>query len=198
MDDFKVIAKILVTAYPAKNFLGDEYSLGLWYKALQDIPYPILNKAVTNYVMTSRYPPTIADIRELSYKLSNAPEMLGSSAWNQLIRALRRAYSPESQTVWEQLPDITKMVVGGYTEFRQWAKTDITSLESVQRPMFIKRFEEYQKREMTAKITPQAVRVPLPQLPEGPKRVQIEEKPQTDRADAPTDRLKALRERLNK
>lgn len=196
LDDFKVVIKGLTTAYPQQSFIKDEYALNLWYTALQDIPYPTLNKAATNYIMTNKFPPTIADMRELSYRLSNAAPMLGPAAWNQLIRALRQAYAPNSETVWEQLPDITKRIVGGYSTFRQWGNTSLESLETVQRPMFIKRFEEYQRREMTAAITPAAVRLPEPALPESPKTPQIEQKASGDSVEAPADRMKALRERL--
>lgn len=194
-DDFKTVMKILTTAYPQQNFIKDEYAFNLWYKALQDIPYPTLNKAATNYVMTHKYPPTIADMRELSYRLSNAAPMLGPAAWNQLIRALRQSHAPDSEMYWEQLPDITKQIVGGYSAFRQWGSTSIESLESVQRPMFIKRFEEYQRREMTAAITPASVRTPQPALPETPKTEQIEQK-NSGGVEAPADMVNALRERL--
>ena len=67
IDDFKVIVKILKAAYPRDNFIPNDYTFSLWYKALQDIQYPTLNKAATNYIMTNKFPPTIADIRSLSY-----------------------------------------------------------------------------------------------------------------------------------
>lgn len=196
-DDFKTVMRGLVTAYPQQNFLPNEYAYNLWYTALQDIPYPTLNKAATNYIMTHRFPPTIADLRELSYRLSNSAPMLAPNAWNQLIRALRQAYAPNSEDIWDQLPDITKQIVGGYSTFRQWGNTSLESLESVQRPMFIKRFEEYQRREMTDAITPASVRLPQPALPDTPKVEQIEQKKEGGGVEAPADMMKALRERLN-
>lgn len=196
-EDFKVVMKGLVAAYPQQKFMVDEYSYNLWYTALQDIPYPTLNKAATNYIMTHRFPPTIADLRELSYRLSNSAPMLAPNAWNQLIRALRQAYAPNSEDIWDQLPDITKQIVGGYSTFRQWGNTSLETLEGVQRPMFIKRFEEYQRREMTAAITPASVRPPQPALPETPKHEQIEQKKEGGGVEAPADMMKALRERLN-
>lgn len=194
-DDFKVVMKGLATAYPQQNFLKDEYSWNLWYTALQDIPYPTLNKCATNYIMSHKFPPTIADIRELAYRLSNDAPMLAPAAWNQLIRALRQAYSPESETIWEQLPDITKRIVGGYSAFRQWGNTSLESLETVQRPMFLKRFDEYQRREMMDAITPISVRLPQPQLPETPKTERIAEK-KAEGVEAPEALMKRLKERL--
>ena len=198
VDDFKVIVKILKAAYPRDNFIPNNYTFGLWYKALQDIQYPTLNKAVTNYIMTNKFPPTIADIRSLSYRLTNRPDMLSSAAWNQLIRALRQSYSPDAETYWEQLPERTKLIVGGFATFRAWGNTSLESLESVQRPMFIKRWEEYQRREMTEEAIPAGLRTPQPALEETP-RVQIEEKQERGNGvEAPADMIQALKERLNK
>ena len=198
MDDFKVIVKILKAAYPRDNFIPNEYTFNLWYKALQDIQYPTLNKAVTNYIMTNKFPPTIADIRSLSYRLTNRPDMMSSAAWNQLLRALRQSYSPDAETYWEQLPERTKLIVGGFATFRAWGNTSLESLESVQRPMFIKRWEEYQRREMTEAAIPAGLRTPQPALEETP-RVQIEDKQERGNGvEAPADMIQALRERLNK
>lgn len=193
-DDFKVIMASLKGAFPTWNI--DQHGLNLWYTTLQDIPYPTLSKAATNYIMTHKFAPTIADLRELSYRLSTDAPMLAPAAWNQLIRALRQAYSPDSEMYWDQLPDITKKIVGGYTTFRQWGNTSLETLESVQRPMFIKRFDEYQRREMIDKITPISVRPPQPAIPGTPQRDLIEEK-RGDGVEAPDDLMKKLRERLN-
>ena len=195
LDDFKVVIKGLTTAYPQQSFIKDEYALNLWYTALQDIPYPTLNKAATNYIMTHKFAPTIADLRELSYRLSTDAPMLAPAAWNQLIRALRQAYSPDSEMYWDQLPDLTKKIVGGYSTFRQWGNTSLETLESVQRPMFIKRFDEYQRREMVDKITPIGVRPPQTAIPETPQKNLIEEK-KGEGVEAPEDLMKKLRERL--
>lgn len=192
-DDFKVIVASLKSAFPSWKM--DELAFNLWYTTLQDIPYPTLNKAAMNYIMTNKYNPTIADLRELSYRLSTDAPMLAPAAWNQLIRALRQAYSPDSEMYWDQLPDLTKKIVGGYSTFRQWGNTSLETLESVQRPMFIKRFDEYQRREMVDKITPVSVRPPQTAIPETPQKNLIEEK-KGEGVEAPEDLMKKLRERL--
>ena len=193
-DDFKVVVASLKSAFPSWKM--DELTFNLWYTTLQDIPYPTLNKAAMNYIMTNKYNPTIADLRELSYRLSTDAPMLAPAAWNQLIRALRQAYSPDSEMYWEQLPDLTKKIVGGYTTFRQWGNTSLETLESVQRPMFLKRFEEYQRREMMDKITPISIRPPQTAIPTTPRTELIEEK-KGDGVEAPEEMLRKLKERLN-
>ena len=92
--------------------------------------------------------------------------MLASNAWDQLIRALRYSYAPESEDVWRQLPPITKEIVGGYAAFRAWGNTETQALESVQRPMFVKRFEDIQARDRKQSTAPGFFREPRPSLPD--------------------------------
>lgn len=197
VEDFRAIVRGLQAAFPRDNFIPNEYTFNLWYTALQDIPYPSLNRASTSYIMSNRFPPTIADIRQLAYDLSAQPDELPSVSWNQLLRALRMSYAPNSEEVWEQLPEITKKIVGGYATFRAWGNTELSALESVQRPMFVKRFEEYSQRERRAAAIPQALRKPKPALPAPPEKPAIEVKQSAgESVKAPGEMMKALRERL--
>lgn len=199
VEDFRTIVRGLQAAFPRDNFIPNEYTFNLWYTALQDIPYPSLNKASTSYIMSNRFPPTIADIRQLAYDLSAQPDELPSAAWNQLLRALREAYAPDSEEVWNQLPDITKKIVGGYATFRAWGNTELSALESVQRPMFVKRFEEYSQRERQAAAIPQALRKPEPALPQPPARTAIEDKESTgESVQAPKEMLEQLYQKLGR
>ena len=197
IEDFRVIVRGLQAAYPRDTFIPNEYTFNLWYTALQDIPYPSLNRASTSYIMSNRFPPTIADIRQLAYDLTSQPDELPSAAWNQLLRALRMSYAPNSEDVWNQLPDITKKIVGGYATFRAWGNTELSALESVQRPMFVKRFEEYTQREREAAAIPQALRKPQTALPEPPAKPAIEDRRRTgESVQAPQAMMKRLREKL--
>ena len=199
IEDFRTLVRALQAAYTRESFIPNEYTFNLWYTTLQDIPYPSLNKACQNYIMTNKFPPTIADIRQLAYDLSAQPDELPSAAWNQLLRALREAYAPDSEEVWNQLPDITKKIVGGYATFRAWGNTELSALESVQRPMFVKRFEEYSQRERQAAAIPQALRKPEPALPQPPARTAIEDKKNTGESiQAPKEMLEHLYQKLGR
>lgn len=198
IEDFRTIIRGLQAAFPRDNFIPNEYTFNLWYTTLQDIPYPSLLKASQNYIMTNRFPPTIADLRQLAYDMSVKPDVLASQAWNQLLRALRMSYAPDSRDVWEQLPEITKQCVGGYATFRAWGNTELSALESVQRPMFVKRYEEIQYRTRREDAVPEAIRKPLPTLADEHLAIESIEKPQdkSGSVECPQDRLAELRKKL--
>jgi hypothetical protein len=203
VQDFRTIVRALSAAYPRDNFIPDEYSFNLWYTRLQDIPYITLKRAADNYIMTNRFAPTIADMRSYAQDMDVAFDMLAAQAWDQLLRALRMSYAPESEQVWNELPDVTKQCVGGYATFRAWGNTENSSLESVQRPMFIKRFEELQKRVRKEGSAQERFREPLPSLMTAEQKT-IDYRPETpDKAPAkPSGRSRAddlaeLRKRLS-
>lgn len=158
-----------------------------------------LHRASLNYIMTNRYAPTIADLRAYVQDMEKALDTLASQAWDQLLRALRYSYAPESEQVWNDLPEITKQCVGGYATFRAWGNTETGSLETVQRPMFMKRYEVLQKRDRIEQSVPDGLRKkPLPKI----GTMASEQKAidacteKRDTVSAPTDRLAKLRERL--
>ena len=201
IEDFRQIIHVLTAAYPNSKLIPDEFTFNLWYTRLQDIPYLTLKRAANNYIMTNRYAPTIADMRTYAQDMDVAFDMLAAQAWDQLLRALRMSYAPESEQVWKELPEITKQCVGGYSTFRAWGNTDTASLESVQRPMFIKRYEVYQSRERKELSVPEGLRKkPLPSI-SGSEHTAIEEKPVTpdkNRTEAPADKMAELRRRLGR
>lgn len=166
---------------------------------MQDISYPTLHRASLNYIMTNRYAPTIADMRAYVQDMETALETLASQAWDQLLRALRYSYAPESEQVWNELPEITKQCVGGYATFRSWGNTENSALESVQRPMFLKRYEVIQKRDRIEQSVPDGLRKkPLPTIETmaGEQKAIEADTEKREPVPAPADRLAKLRERL--
>ena len=190
-----------------KTMYGKEYTpdtIKLWTGTLQDISFSDASYALVSWFQTEHWAPLPADIRAKVYNLKTEPDVLASQAWDQLLRALRNAYAPESERIWNELPDITKQIVGGYATFRAWGNTETASLESVQRPMFVKRFEELQKRVRKEGSAQERFREPLPSLMTAEQKT-IDYRPETP-GKAPAkpsgrskvDDLAELRKRLRR
>ena len=190
-----------------KTMYGKDYTtdtIKLWTGTLQDISFSDASYALVSWFQTEHWAPLPADIRAKVYNLKTEPDVLASQAWDQLLRALRNAYAPESERIWNELPDITKQIVGGYATFRAWGNTETASLESVQRPMFVKRFEELQKRVRKEGSAQERFREPLPSLMTAEQKT-IDYRPETpDKAPAKpsgrskVDDLAELRKRLRR
>lgn len=198
IEDFRVIMRGLTSAYPRDNFIPNEYTFNLWYSALHDIDYPALNRAAQSYIMSNKFPPAISDIRQLAYDLDAPADDLAAEEWARLMKALGHAGSPEAADHWERLPEITREIVGGFSEFREWANTPTANLMSVQRPMFIKRFEELTKKRRLSGPVPSSLRIPEKQLEAyTPPAIENKEYRTTDKVEAPVDLLDKLKKRLS-
>lgn len=98
-DEFKVLVKGMKAVYTQPTFLPDRDAVNVWYKLLQDIDYNIANAAIQKYMLTQKFPPTIADIREMAATVSNGDKPLWSDGWEQVLNNLRKygmcTYDPD-------------------------------------------------------------------------------------------------------
>lgn len=198
IDDFKTIMRGLIAAYPRDNFIPNEYTFNLWYKALSDFDYVTLNKAAQAYMMLNKFPPTIADIRRIACDMVLPADEIAAEEWNRLMKALGQAGSPDAVERWQKLPEVTREIVGGFSEFREWSMLPITDLMTVHRPMFIKRFEERTKQKRLTAPLPAQLRKPERMLEEHlPPMLENGQEQQSGRGTAaPADLIAKLRERL--
>lgn len=89
-----------------------------WYTALTDIDFEMAKVAVMRWVMTEKWLPSIADIREGVAQITE-PTMDWSEAWSQAMDAVKN-YGPYAQKeAMDSLDDVTKEAVKriGFMEF---------------------------------------------------------------------------------
>lgn len=84
--EFLRLAEAIKTAYPKEGLLATKEAMQLWYSMLKDIDYPTAAAAVKAYIALKKFPPTIADIREMA-----TPKQADwSDAWGEVQNAIRR------------------------------------------------------------------------------------------------------------
>src|SRR6476620_7208311 len=82
-------AKFLILVksnYPNYYKDSDEFAtnmlLNSWHKAFQDIPVQTMINVFDKHLITSRYPPTVNELREAALKIiSPKPQISGEIAW---------------------------------------------------------------------------------------------------------------------
>ena len=62
-DDVKKIFALMILAYPSMSEITTE-KIDIWHELLSDIDFEAAEKAVKEHIKTSRFVPTIAEIRE--------------------------------------------------------------------------------------------------------------------------------------
>lgn len=145
-EQWALLVKVLKSAYPQyTNFLADQYSLELWYRALQDIPYEALNLAIQRQISTNRYPPSIAELRaSVSLK-----EKDWSEAWEEVRRAIRLYGSYNEAKALESMSPLTREIVERFG----FKEICMSENEDVYRANFRMAYEQTaKKREETAQL----------------------------------------------
>lgn len=151
-DEWKVLVKAMKAAYPSPNFLPDDWSVKLWYRMLQDIPYETLNLAVQRHISTNRYPPTIADLRGSMVK-----EKPWSEAWEEVKRSMWFYGMPREREALESMSPLTREIVKrlGYQSLC------MSENEAVDRANFRMIYEEEVKRKTEDAALPETVKARL-------------------------------------
>lgn len=104
----------LRSAYPnhAETLATPETAM-VWHEALKDIDYAVAQAAILKWVMTEKWPPSIADIRSSAVEITTETVKDWSEAWSDVERAVR--------------------LIGPYREAEAMARFDEATLEAVRR-----------------------------------------------------------------
>lgn len=138
------IAVYLKSAYGDK-FNLDKSGLKVWLDNLSDLPTAEVKQAVRAVIMTSPFPPTIADIRKMvaEGKVSNLP--IAEEAWGKVRKALQNSlYNSKEQ--FERLDDISKSIIGSPGALAVYASMNADEVETVIKSHFIKSYNEIRQR----------------------------------------------------
>lgn len=151
--EFGLFAMALKTYFPRENLLPNQQAMELWYRELSDIPYPVAEAALRQWVATNKWSPSIAEIRELTATIQHGDQMTWGESWEKALNAVRRYGSYNKQAALDSLDPLTRKCVEniGYM--------DLCMSENimVERAHFQKIFDVYAKRELTDKRLPQSL-----------------------------------------
>lgn len=108
--DFGKLVIAIRGAYRDKDFLKDSVSMEMWYECLKDIPYEVAVAAVQMHMMTSKWTPTISELREKVVDVQ-ADKTDWSDGWEEVQRAIRRHGYVDEKGALESMSPMTREVV---------------------------------------------------------------------------------------
>lgn len=143
---FRVLVKGMKAVYAQPTFLPDADAVGVWYQLLRDLDYRELSAAVQQHMMTSPFPPTIADLRRLATQMPEEINELG--AWALVRQAISNsAYNAEAE--FAKLPPMIQKAVGNPANLREMAMMDMDTVNSVEQSHFMRVYRATVEREKT-------------------------------------------------
>ena len=85
--EFAKVVMALRTYYPRENLIPNQQAADLWFLQLQDIEYSVAELAVSKWVSTNKWSPTIADLRETVRGMTQDLEEW-SAGWQEVLDAV--------------------------------------------------------------------------------------------------------------
>lgn len=152
-NEIVIILKKLKLAYP--RFYADiskedaQNTIVLWEDMFKGDDGQLVMAAVNNLIANFKYPPTIADIKEEMYKLTNkevAPIELWSIAKRMIGKGLYM-----TQAEFETYPAEIRAFFGGLSGLKDISKMDSETVNSVIQSNFLKQIKIIQDREKADK-----------------------------------------------
>lgn len=197
--EFEKIALALKAAYPNSNVLPDKYAMKIWYKALADLDYQVVENAVWEHINTAVWPPKIAEIREKCADRLCPMLTDWGEAWEEVQQAIRRYGSYREEEAAASLSRLTAVTV------RRMGFRNLCQSENpvADRAHFQRIYENLILRERHQAQLPEFVREERERLIESntPPVLQIEnkqDKPQSDSERASSEYVENLMKELRR
>jgi hypothetical protein len=125
--------KLLSAAYP--RYQLDPATPDVWCAVLSDIDVDALSKGVAEIVCTSRWFPSVAEVRDAAFTASEPERLTGYAAWSLLVETFGDV------DAYLELPDPVRCAarrVGG------WTSLAASTYPAVDRARFLEAFGELQ------------------------------------------------------
>ena len=153
------VMKILSVTYPRDAAYNDPAKVAntaeVWTMLLEDLPAQLVLVAVKKHCLTSRFPPTIAEIREAATVTANpALQTTAAEAWGEVIQAIRRYGMYREEEALASFSEHTRTVV----KTIGWKELCICEEPDVIRGQFRKAYETMATRRKETALLPAAFR----------------------------------------
>jgi hypothetical protein len=140
----------------------------LWEKTLSDVPYDVAENAVIKVLATSRFFPTIADIREAVGQITQPRTLDAMEAWGLIGEAIRKYGYYQQAEAMNFLPDEVVKMVRQFT----WRELCLSENPETLRAQFRMAWETRSKRTNELKALPIGIRELLEDTTKGMKLIE--------------------------
>lgn len=162
-DETKQILMRIQSTFPNWKPQSDlRFVVETWNEYLSDYDYEQVKAALKAFVMTdfSGFAPSVGQLIEILDRLGNGNELSEMAAWDAVSKALRRSlyYADEE---YAKLPEVVQKAVGSPEMLRNWAETDMKSIENVVQSNFMRTYRQELTRARELRKIPANVRALL-------------------------------------
>lgn len=150
---------VLQSAFPNYKVPDKTVAVNTWSSMLADYDYKLCVASLQSYIATdtSGFAPSIGQIIAKISSFNQSEELNEMEAWALVSKALRDStYHADER--FNELPEVVQNAVGSPGNLRNWAQTDINSIENVIQSNFIKTYRATVKRKKEYDALPSKVK----------------------------------------
>lgn len=162
-DAAKLVA-IVVTAYPNYDKFRDpkavEATVNLWALMFENDPGGIVGLAVKKHIATNKWPPSVAEIRELMLEAQHPELIPPDQAWAAVADLMYQVGEHNYGNLQQQLPPLIARAVEtiGYTALYEMHRAAyIGGKPGMDRVAFVQQYTPMYEREKAKAMTPKAI-----------------------------------------
>lgn len=178
-NEFAKIAMALKTSWPSFQIMPSEESKKVWFSMLQDLDYSICQNAIKQIIATSKFPPSIAEIREKYVESTSLHLPDAGEAWEEVMNGIRKYGTYEEEKALNSFSAPVRKAVKRIG-FRNLCLSENIVAD---RAHFFKLYESIVARERDD------IRIPINVIEQREKYIQAIEKPVTEIEVEPTMEL---------
>lgn len=183
-EEFKTLVKGMKAVYAQPTFIPDQDAFNVWYELLKDLQYKHLSVAIQKYMLTEKFPPTIADLRSKTSEITepDIESMSELEAWAIVRKAIGNS-GYHSEEEFKKLPEACQIAVGSPANLREWALMDSEQVGTVEQSHFIRNYRTAVKRISEDRKIPSNIRALISEIKEEKRVEAIEGTIEKDRLE---------------
>lgn len=133
-----------------------------WESCFEDMPYELVVSAVKKAMLTSEYPPTIAEVRKQATEMINPTKNNALVDWNECYKMICNGLYM-TQEEFDKHSEICRKFLGSIAQLRAYATNEDFNMDVV-RSNFLKQYESLSKAEREQKLLPKKMQDFIGQL----------------------------------
>lgn len=155
-DETKKILMRIQSVFPNWKPTADlRFVVDTWCEYFEEHSYEQVLVALKAYILsdTSGFAPSIGQLVEKMQMINQPEELNEMEAWHLVSKAIRNGYYGAEEE-FSKLPPLVQKAVGSHEQLRQWAQTDIDSVENVIQSNFMRTYRAVVERSLNVSKMP--------------------------------------------
>lgn len=153
--EFATIVAFLEGVYKDFHISGNKVSMEMWFECLRDLDYSATQAGLKKHIMTSKWQPTIAEIRKSVADITNPAILSNTEAWGEVTKAIKKFGSWDQDRALNSLSTHTRTTVESFG----WDRLCGAENVDVVRGQFLKMYDSFTIREKEKALLPEDFKV---------------------------------------